>query len=223
MKQQQKNSHYALSEFEAKKMLAENNIPVTREILVQTMDEALAAADKIGYPVAVKACSPELMHKNDSGCIDLNVNSSDDLAASYERIKSSVSVKLEGILIQEMVPGNRELVLGLNREPQFGPCVMLGLGGVMTEVFKDTVFRVAPLDRTEALDMIDELKSKEMLEAFRGEKPANLEAICQCLVMLGAIGLENKQVSEIDINPLKIDPEGNVKAADALVIIKGSK
>jgi succinyl-CoA synthetase beta subunit len=144
------------------------------------------------------------------------------VAHAYDRIVSAVAgaipTELEGVLVAEMVAGARELVLGLTREPQFGPCVMLGLGGVMTEIFKDTVFRVAPFDRVEAEDMINELKSRAMLNEFRGERPADIKTICQCLLSLGKIGQDYPDISEIDINPLKIDKDGQVKAVDALVV-----
>jgi succinyl-CoA synthetase beta subunit len=211
-------SHRVLSEYESKKMLAEYGIPVTQEILAQSKDQAVTAANEIGFPVVLKACSPELMHKSDAGCVELSLTSDDDVAKAYDRILSSASVELEGVLVSEMISGLRELVLGLTREPQFGTCVMLGLGGVMTEIFKDTVFRVAPFDQVEAEDMIKELKSRAMLDEFRGERPADMKAICQCLISLGKIGLENPDISEIDINPLKIAKDGQVTAVDALII-----
>jgi len=213
-----KNSYRALSEYESKKMLAEYGIPVTSEMLVQSREEAIIAAKKIGFPVVLKACSPDLMHKSEAGCVELNLTSDDDVVQAYDRIVSSVSVELEGVLVQEMISGSRELVLGLTRELQFGPCVMLGLGGVMTEIFKDTVFRVAPFNRVEAEDMIRELKSKTMLKDFRGEKAADIDTICQSLTALGKIGIDHPDISEIDINPLKIGRDGQVRAVDALVV-----
>lgn len=219
IKQSIKNSPpRSLSEYQSKKMLADYGIPVTNEILVQNREQAVAAAKTIGFPIALKACSPELLHKSEAGCIALSLTSADDVANAYDRIVSSISVELEGILVQEMISGVRELVLGLTREPQFGACVMLGLGGVMTEIFKDTVFRVAPFDRVEAGDMVKELKSKAMLDEFRGEKPADIETICRCLISLGGIGLDRPDISEIDMNPLKIAPDGRVCAVDALIV-----
>lgn len=211
-------SPHALSEYQSKKLLAEYGIPVTDELLVQHPADAVSAAEKIGYPVAMKACSPELMHKTEAGCIELGITSDDEVLSAYNRIRSSVTVVLEGILVQEMVPGIRELILGLNREPQFGPCVMLGIGGVMTEIINDTVFRVAPFDLIEARDMMRELRSQAMLNGFRGQLPVDRETICRCLVALGEIGLAHPEISEIDINPLKVNPDGRVKAVDALVV-----
>lgn len=215
------NGQRALSEYESKQLLAEYGIPITREILVHSTDEAVSAAEKIGFPVAVKACSWQLMHKSEAGVIELNLKSGSEVAAAYQRIRSSVSLELEGMLVQEMVSGMRELVFGLTIEPQFGPCVMLGLGGVMTEILNDSVLRVAPFDLLEAKEMTQQLRSRKMLENFRGEESADIEAICRCLVALSAIGLAHPQIQEIDINPMKIDSSGHIKAVDALVVIKG--
>jgi hypothetical protein len=169
--------------------------------------------------VALKACSPELLHKSETGCIALNLKTDSELQQAYSRVIESVNVDLEGVLVQEMMPGQRELVLGLNRDPQFGPCVMLGLGGILTEVLNDTAFRVAPFGIIEARDMIEELRCRSMLEQFRGQAPADIDSICRSLVALGKIGIDYPAISEIDINPMMIDSRGNVKAVDALVVL----
>jgi len=210
----------ALSEYESKKLLSLYGIPVTREKLSRSADEAVSAADGLGFPVALKACSAELMHKSERGGIELNIRSEGDVRRAYERIIRSVDLQLEGVLVQEMVPGQRELVVGLSRDTQFGPCVMLGMGGIMTEVFQDTVFRMAPFDMIEAKDMTEELRFKAILGAFRGQKPVDMEILCRTLIAVGQIGLELETVSELDINPLIITPEGRLVAVDALVILK---
>ncbi|MCJ7546051.1 MAG: acetate--CoA ligase family protein [Deltaproteobacteria bacterium] len=209
----------ALSEYESKKLLSLYGIPVTREKLSNNADEAVAAATEIGFPVVLKACSPELMHKSEHGCIALNLRSEGDVREAYGRIVESVDLDLEGVLVQEMVPGQRELVIGLIRDRQFGPCVMLGLGGMMTEVFEDTVFRMAPVDMIEAKDMTEELRFKKILGAFRGQKPVDMDTLCRALIAVGQIGLEREAVSELDVNPLIITPEGRVVAVDALVVL----
>jgi acetate---CoA ligase (ADP-forming) subunit beta len=218
-----KRGQQALSEYESKKLLSLYGIPVTRERLSRSADEAAAAAADLGFPVALKACSPELMHKSEQGCIELNLKGEGDLREAYGRIVDSVDLDLEGVLVQEMVPGQRELVVGLTRDPQFGPCVMLGMGGIMTEVFQDTCFRMAPLDAIEAQDMTEELRCKDMLGAFRGQKPVDIKTLCRTLIAVGQIGLELETVSELDINPLIITPEGRVKAVDALVVLSRDK
>lgn len=210
----------ALSEYESKKLLGLYGIPVTREKLSRSADEAVSAADGLGFPVALKACSAELMHKSERGGIELNSRSESDVRRAYERIIRSVDLQLEGVLVQEMVPGQRELVVGLSRDTQFGPCVMLGMGGIMTEVFQDTVFRMAPFDMIDAKDMTEELRFKTILGAFRGQKPVDMEILCRTLIAVGQIGLELETVSELDINPLIITPEGRLVAVDALVVLR---
>ena len=210
----------ALSEYDSKKLLSLYGIPVTRETLSRSADEAVSAAADLGFPVVLKACSPELMHKSERGCIELNLRSERDVREAYGRIIRSVNLELEGVLVQEMVPGQRELVVGLNRDPQFGPCVMLGIGGMMTEVFKDIAFRMAPFGMIEAKDMTEELRFKAILGAFRGQKPADMDILCHTLIAVGKIGLELETVSELDINPMIITPEGRVVAVDALVVLR---
>jgi succinyl-CoA synthetase beta subunit len=210
----------ALSEYESKKLLSLYGIPVAREELSHGADEAVSATDSLGFPVVLKACSAELMHKSERGCMELNLREKRDVLEAYERIIRSVDLELEGVLVQEMVPGQRELVVGLNRDPQFGPCVMLGIGGIMTEVFQDTVFRMAPFDMIEAKDMTEELRFKTILGSFRGQKPVDMDILCRTLIAVGQIGLELETVSELDINPLIITPEGRLVAVDALVVLR---
>ncbi len=209
----------ALSEYESKKLLSLYGIPVTKERLSRSADEAIAAAAALGFPVVLKACSPELMHKSEHGSIELNLRTEGDVREAYSRIVASVDLDLEGVLVQEMVPGQRELVVGLIRDPQFGPCVMLGIGGMMTEIFEDTVFRMAPVNMIEAQDMTEELRYKKILGAFRGQKPVDMQTLCRTLISVGQIGLEREAVSELDVNPLIITPAGRVKAVDALVVL----
>jgi acetate---CoA ligase (ADP-forming) subunit beta len=210
----------ALSEYESKLLLQTYGIPVTREGLAGSADQAADLAAKLGYPVALKACSPDLMHKSEAGAIALGLRDEGEVREAYFGLSSSAKVPLEGILVQEMIHGNRELVLGLSRDAQFGPCVMLGLGGVLTEVINDTVFRVAPLEDIDARDMMDELRAKAILDAFRGQAPADREVISRSLIALGRIGLEQEGVAEIDINPMIIDPRGQITAVDALVVLR---
>jgi succinyl-CoA synthetase beta subunit len=209
-----------LSEYESKKLLSLYGIPVAREKLSHSADEAVSAAADLGFPVVLKGCSPELMHKSERGCIELNLRSEGDVREAYGRIINRVDLELEGVVVQEMVPGQRELVIGLTRDPQFGPCVMLGVGGIMTEVFGDTAFRMAPFHKIEAKDMTEELRCKAILGAFRGQKPIDMDMLCRTLTAVGQMGLELDTVSELDINPMIITPEGRVVAVDALVVLR---
>lgn len=217
------NGRAVLSEYESKLILSQFDIPVSREVLVNDPTTAVDAAVSIGYPVALKACGARLMHKSDQGLVALNLNSAEQVKQAYRRIVAAAGSDAEGMLVQEMVKGMRELVVGLTRDAQFGPCVMLGLGGVMTEIYKDTVFRMAPVCRTEAGDMISQLRAKKMLGAFRGQQPADPDVICRCIMGVGRIGMQLPDIAEIDINPLIISGDGRITAVDALIILKEAK
>jgi acetyl-CoA synthetase (ADP-forming) len=207
-----------LSEYQSKKFLASYGIPITKEQLVNTKEEAVRAAKEIGFPVVLKGCSPEITHKTELDLIELDLRDDKAVADSYERIISHEGASIEGVLVQEMVKGERELVIGLTRDPQFGPCVMYGLGGIFTEILNDVSFRIAPLEKRDALEMIREIKGHKIIDAFRGKPPVDIDVLCQALLALGNIGLEFDQVKEIDINPLIIDGDRPV-AVDALVVL----
>lgn len=213
----------ALTEYQSKQVLAHYGVPVTREALAGNAAEAADAAAAIGFPVAVKASSSELLHKSDTGAVALGLETPAAVTAAVARIEGAVGVRMDGVLVQEMIAGQRELVVGLHRDPQFGPCVMLGTGGIFTEIIRDTVFRAAPVDAVEAMDMVDELKTRAMLDAFRGQAPADIDAICRILTAVGRVGIEVPEVAEIDINPLIITPDGAVVAVDALVVLEERK
>lgn len=213
----------ALSEFESKQLLAAYGIPVTREAVAADAGQAVEQAEAIGWPVALKALSPELMHKSEGGFVALNLSGPEQLQQAYARMTAAPGADFHTVLVQEMVPGPRELVVGLTRDPQFGPCVMLGIGGIMTELLKDTAFRMAPFDMIEARDMTTELRGAKILSAFRGQAAADRDGLCQSLVTVGRIGLDLPDIAEIDINPMIITPDGQVKAADALIVLGGAR
>lgn len=213
----------ALSEHDSKRVLARYGIPVTREALARDEAEAVSIAEDIGYPVALKACSSRMLHKSEHGAVLLHLADPKAVGDGYRRIVDSAPADIDGVLVQEMVPGNRELLLGLIRDPQFGPCVMLGIGGVFTEVLQDTAFRVAPLRHGDAEDMARELRASALLGEFRGQSPADLDTLSLSLEALGRIGMELDSVAEVDVNPAIITPEGRIVAADALMVIQSEK
>ncbi len=218
-----------LSEYESKQLLSAYGIPVVREILAEDIPTAREAASRIGYPVVLKACSPQLSHKTEAGLVVTDLRNDADLSSAAELIlQRSCNQRSpgqrpagsgSGILVQEMVIGQRELAMGLTRDPQFGPCVMFGLGGVLTEALGDVSFRMAPLSRADALEMMQEIRGREILGAVRGMAAADLETLARCLVALGEIGLEHETIREIDINPLIIR-DGRPVAVDALVVLE---
>jgi len=207
-----------LSEHESKQLLAAYDIPVTREILVGDRKDLADAVNEIGFPVVMKGNSSSITHKTEKGLIRLDVRDEKEAGAAFEEMMGRMEGRGDGVLVQEMVKGPRELVAGLTRDPQFGPCVMFGLGGLFTEILKDTAFRVAPLEKRDALDMMKEIKGHKILEAVRGMEPADLDTLSQILINVGRIGLENERVKEIDINPLILRGARPV-AVDALVVL----
>ena len=209
----------ALNEYNSKRLLQAYSIPITREYVAASLEESLDAAREIGYPIALKGSSRTLTHKTEHLLIELGINSDDTLRKAYEALQERGRGQLDGILVQQMIKGDRELVAGLIRDPQFGPCVMFGLGGVFTEVLKDVTFRVAPLQMRDAMEMMDEIKAKKLLDLFRGKPAVNRDILARTLVNLGKIGLEVDEVAEIDINPLIVHEDTPV-AVDALVILR---
>ncbi len=213
----------ALSEYEAKLFLSERGVPVTKEKLVKNEAEAVKAAGKIGYPVVLKANGPEIAHKTERNLVKVGLDSGDQVKEAYAEIEKNLGGDpYDGMLVQQMVKGERELVVGLVRDPQFGPCVMFGLGGIFTEVLKDTAFRVAPIEKYDALQMMDEIKAKAILEPFRGKPAVDRDKLAEILIAIGNIGMEFDAVREIDINPLIIEGAEPV-AVDALVVLGDGK
>ena len=208
-----------LSEYESKKLLATYGIPVSREALVQDRSGLPLALKQIGYPVVLKGCSPEISHKTEKGVIRLDIRSEEEALIAYDDIRSAMGPNGADVLVQEMVKGQRELMAGLTRDPQFGPCVMFGLGGIFTEILKDVSFRLAPLEERDAVDMMEEIKGHKILDAIRGMEQVNRGAVAKILIALGSIGLENERIKEIDVNPLIIR-KGEPVAVDALVVLE---
>jgi acyl-CoA synthetase (NDP forming) len=213
----------ALSEYDSKQLLRSYGFPVVREKLVQSQDAAVKAAQEIGFPLVLKGCSPAIAHKTEKKLIEVDLRTLEEVHQAYERILERVGdTPLDGILVQEMVKGTRELVIGMIRDPQFGPCVMFGLGGIFTEVLKDVTFRVAPLEERDASEMVQEIKGAAILKAFRGMAAVDLELLHSMLVQMGKLGLEIEAVKEVDVNPLIVRGSRPV-AVDALVVLENQK
>ncbi|MDP1989952.1 MAG: acetate--CoA ligase family protein [Syntrophales bacterium] len=207
-----------LSEFESTGLLAAYGIPTAKGALALNWDEVKKAAENIGYPVVLKICSPEVSHKTENGLVAVDLRNEADLEAAFKRIGAASPVKEGGFLVQEMVKGGRELVMGMIRDPQFGPCVMFGMGGIFTEILGDVTFRPAPLSEADAGEMIGEIKGHKILGAVRGMPTVDADALVACLVAMGRIGMERAEIQAIDVNPLIIRGSKPV-AVDALVIL----
>lgn len=206
-----------LSEYESKLVLAEYGVPITKEMVVSTEKDVISAANEIGYPVVLKGSGEKLSHKTEMNLIALDLRDEQSVKQEFNRLTSHAEVN--EVLVQQMVKGDRELVVGLTRDAQFGPCVMFGLGGIFTEILEDVSFRVAPLLRRDAMEVMEEIKGKKILDSFRGKPAVDREVLADILIAVGKIGLEHEKVREIDINPLKI-LDGKPIAVDALVVLE---
>lgn len=215
-----------LGERESKELLERYGIAATQEMLTNSAEEAVEAAARIGYPVALKVESADIPHKTEAGAVRLSVTDDDALRRAYGEILASAKrfapkARIAGVLVQEMVPEAREVIVGISRDAQFGPVVMFGLGGIFVEVLKDVSIRTVPLSRFDAEDMVGEIKGRAVLGAFRGSPEADVEAIVDVLLKMSQLAVDlGDVIAEIDINPLMVLKKGRgVKAADALVVL----
>ena len=219
----------AFSEHESKELIAAWGIPITREAVADSADAAITAAETIGYPVALKADSPDILHKTESGVIRLGLTDAAQVRAAYADIMSNAAAAapagavINGALVQEMVSGGVEVIIGVSYDAQLGPTLLFGVGGVMVEVYNDVALRLCPITRPEALEMINQVKGSRLLHGFRGTPPADIDALAAALVSVSqlAVNLEGT-LAELDINPLMVLPAGQgIKAADALAVFRG--
>jgi acetyl-CoA synthetase (ADP-forming) len=210
----------ALSEHDSKLLVEKYGVTIPTEKLASTVDEAAAAANELGYPIVLKACGAEISHKTERELVEVDLKREDEIREAFDKIRANLgSDPSEGVIVQKMVPGERELAIGLIRDPQFGPCVMFGLGGIFTEILRDTSFRVAPITEEDALQMMEDIRAKDILGPVRGKPPVNRELLAKALVGLAKIGIEQENVAEIDVNPLIVAPDGTPVAVDALVVL----
>jgi len=217
----------SLGEHQSKALLDLYGIPVTREQVAKSPREAIRLAEEIGFPVALKIDSPDILHKSDAGAIRLDVNSQEELIRFYDEIIANAETynphaRINGVLVQEMMRGGTEVMIGMSQDPQFGPTIAFGLGGIFVEVLKDISLRVAPLSISDAEQMVKEIKGYQILQGVRGKKPSDVKAIVDVLLRISRLAQDCKDIiSEIDVNPLIVFDEGRgVKAADALVVLK---
>ena len=218
LQQARRQGRTTLDEHQSKRLLASFGIPVAREAVVADPPAAAAAAVGLGFPVVLKAWGSSLAHKTEASGVVLDLRSPAEVQAAGARLLGIPGA--EGLLVQEQVPGDRELVCGLTRVPGFGPCVMFGVGGVLTELVADAVFRLAPLSTEEAAGMITDIRLARMLGPFRGQAAADTKGLGRILVALGEIALRHPAVAQIDINPIKVRPDGTLVAVDALAVLQ---
>jgi len=213
-----------LTETEAKAVCMDYGIPVTRSELAENEEEALKLAEKIGFPVVLKIVSPDIIHKSDVGGVIVNLKNAKEVGNAYKQILSNVkkhdaNAKIVGMLVQEMAPASTEVIVGSIKDPQFGPALMFGLGGVFVEVLKDVTFRIAPVNEEEAHEMIEEVKAYPLLKGYRGSPPADINAIVKIILATSKLVMEHEEIKELDLNPIMVYEKG-AKAVDARIILE---
>lgn len=217
----------SLSEYASKEELKKGGVKISASYVVSNDAELEEAANNVSYPAVAKIESSDILHKSDIGGVKLNLKNKDELIDAYHEVLNNARIhcpdaRINGVLIQNMLPKGVEVIIGVNNDPQFGPMLLVGLGGVFVEVFKDVALYPAPLNKTEALDMIKSLKGFKMLNGYRGEKPCDIDALAEMMVSVSNYAVANKDaLLELDINPVIVHEKGKgVDIADALIVKK---
>ncbi|OYT56165.1 MAG: acetyl-CoA synthetase [Desulfurococcales archaeon ex4484_217_2] len=215
-----------LLEHEAKKLCEIFGIPIAKSFLAKTSDEALKIANKLGYPVVLKIVSPDILHKTDVGGVIVNIKNDKELVEAYNKILKNVrekkpEAKIEGILVQEMVPEGVEVIVGAIKDPFFGYAIMFGLGGIFVEILRDVSFRIVPLTEEDAYQMITEIKAYPILKGVRNLPPRDIESIVKILLNTSKLLERTSLIKELDLNPIMVYEKGKgAKVVDVKVILE---
>jgi acyl-CoA synthetase (NDP forming) len=225
-----KQGRAALDELAGKQLLAEFGIAVPKSLMARDATEAAAACSKLTPPLALKVVSPDILHKSDAGGVKVGLKSAAEVEEALRammKLPAIANARIDGFLLEEMAPAGQEIVIGGLRDPQFGPLVMVGLGGIFVEILKDVSFRICPITRTDAAEMLDELKGAALLDGTRGRKPVSRTAIVDALLKVGgAEGLlmtHAQDIAEADINPLIVSETGAVAVDARFVLTKNGQ
>lgn len=215
--------HKNLTEFESRKILEEYGFAMPKAYLAKSPRDAVSFAGKIGYPVVLKIMSPDILHKSDAACVKTGLSNAEEARFAYlsivnNALKQNFSAKIDGVLVEETLRG-MELIVGAKHDPQFGPIIIFGLGGVFVEILKDAAIRLAPITRKDAAEMICEIKGKRLLEGYRGTKQVNLEALEDTILSASKMIVAHPEIKEMDINPLFVN-EKRAVVGDARIIIE---
>ena len=217
-------SQNLLNEVKSKELLKKAGIPVVEAKLAQSKKEAISISKEMGFPVVLKISSPDVVHKSDSGGVKLGLANATQVGKAYSEIISSIKqaypeAQIEGVSVQPMAPSGVEVIVGMSKDPQFGPVLMFGLGGILVEVLKDVSFRIVPVTARDAREMIREIKGYPILEGYRGQKPASIPALEKLIVKVSQFIEKNPQIKELDLNPIFAYPDKAV-AVDARIILE---
>jgi len=217
-------SQNLLTEVESKELLKKAGIPVVEAKLARSKKEAVSLSREMGFPVVLKISSPDVVHKSDSGGVKLGLANAAQVGKAYSQIISSIKqaypeARIDGVSVQTMAPPGVEVIVGMTKDPQFGPVLMFGLGGILVEVLKDVSFRIVPVSERDAREMIKEIKGYPLLQGYRGQKPASIPALEQLIVKVSQFVEKNPQIKELDLNPIFAYPDRAV-AVDARIILE---
>lgn len=217
-------SQNVLTEVESKEFLRRAGIPVVATKLARSKREALSIGKEMGFPVVLKICSHDVVHKTDSGGVRLGLANAAQVGRAYSEIASSVrqaypEARIQGVSVQPMAPPAVEVIVGMSKDPQFGPVLMFGLGGILVEVLKDVSFRIVPVSERDAGEMVREIKGYPILKGYRGQKPASIPALEKLIVKVSQFVERNPQIEELDLNPVFAYPDKAV-AIDARIILE---
>jgi acetyl-CoA synthetase (ADP-forming) len=213
-----------LLEPEAKALCVEYGIPVARFSVAQNPEEAIRLAEELGYPVVLKIVSPDVIHKSDVGGVITQLRDAKGVKNAYRTIlanvkKANPEARVKGMLVEEMAPASTEVIVGATRTLQFGPVLMFGLGGILVEVIKDVSFRVAPVNSSDALEMITELRAYSVLKGYRNQSPADIDALVEIILKVSKLVIERPEINGVDLNPIFVYEKG-AKAVDARISLQ---
>ncbi len=222
--QVRKEGRLILTEFEAKTFLKQAGIPVVETKLARTSKEAVLISQKVGFPVALKINAPDIVHKSDSGGVKLSLDSASQVRNAYREIINGIGKKypsssIQGVSVQKMAKPGTEVIVGTSKDPQFGPVIMFGLGGIFVEVLKDVSFRIIPLSRKDAREMIEEIKGYPLLKGYRGKEPADIPALVEIILKISNVIMQTPEIKELELNPILAYPKGAL-GVDARIILE---
>ena len=225
IKKAQAEGRSSLLEPEAKAICVEYSIPTPGFKVATSSASAAALAGELGYPIVLKIVSPDVVHKTEAGGVVIGLSSSEAVESAYLRIMESVrahkpDARIVGVLVQKMAPESTEVIVGSVNDPQFGPTIVFGLGGVFVEILKDVSFRITPLEERDARDMIREIKGYPVLDGYRGSPAADQDAIVRILLSASRLVTENPQIGQMDLNPIMVYERGAL-VADARMLLSG--
>ena len=204
-----------LTENESYILLAEHAIAVPRYVVASSIEESIEKADSLGFPLVMKIISPDIIHKTDMGGVKLNIHNEQQLRKSYQDImacikKNKPEANITGVLLYKQLPEGIEIIIGMTRDPQFGPTVMFGLGGIFTEILQDVSFRICPIAKIDVEEMLNETKGIKVLQGYRGNPKSDIDAVIKIIIKISEIALQYSTIKEIDLNPVMVYEKGAV-------------